>query len=149
MSISSSNVKLSIKTRAEQPSSQETSLSSSTERLESTHLCETQEVPVKKPRCRSFRQFAALQEVEEEADDCNGEVITSIKPNEGKKKAPSKSRSKENSPTEAGSTAIRDQMGLLCLNDAGVNEKRLTRSMAKNRSMTLTNLETKTKKLFD
>ena len=113
-------------------------------------MCETQEVPVKKPRCRSFRQFAALQEVEEEADDCNGQVITSIKPKEGKKTAPSKSRSKENSPTEAGSTAIGDKMGLLCINENedGVNEKRLTRSMAKYRSMTMTKIETKTKKLF-
>ena len=68
-----------------------------------------------------------------------------------RKPQPSKSRSKENSPTEAGSTAIGDKMGLLCINENedGVNEKRLTRSMAKNRSMTMTNIETKTKKLFE
>ena len=148
MSISSRNVKLSIKTRAEQPSSRETTLSSSTERLESTHLSETEVAVVRKPRCRSFRQFAALQEDEEAV-----EVIKSPsppkkndKPKKGvSKKATRKTKGKENSQSEIKviSPTMGEQMGKLKLNDNNhldVSEARLTRSMAKNRSVSMTNI---------
>ena len=149
MSISSRNVKLSIKTRAELPSSRETTLSSSTERLESTHLCET-EVSVRKPRCRSFRQFAALQD-----DEAEVEVIKSPqkkdKSDKPKKnnKASGRPKSKEYNKSDVIiSPTMGEKMGKLRLNEndhPDMSETRLTRSMAKNRSVSMTNVTRKMK----
>ena len=148
MSISSRNVKLSIKTRAEQPSSRETTLSSSTERLESTHLSETEVAVVRKPRCRSFRQFAALQEDEEavKVTKSPSPPKKNDKPKKGVSKKPTtKSKGKENSQSEVKviSPTMGEQMGKLRLNDNNhldVSEARLTRSMAKNRTVSMTNI---------
>ena len=138
MSISSRNIKLSIRTRAEPPSSQATTPSSSTERLESTHLCEP-EADVRRPRCRSFGQFAALQEAEEEEEDIKSSMKRDDNLKEDvRKKASSKPKSRKEkvlSPT------MGEKMGKLRLNEnkpCDASETRLTRSMARNRSVSMT-----------
>ena len=187
MSISSHNVKLSIKTRADRelpPSKATTPQSSSVERLESTHLSET-EVAVRKTRCRSFREFAALQEDEKEAEVIKSTLKTIENPkkdesqkasrkSDGKeqresakviktppkksdkmknavsKKASSKSKGKENkSSEEVVSPTMGEKMENLRLNEHKpldvMNETRLTRSMAKNRTVSMKNISTNSK----
>ena len=188
MSISSRNVKLTIKTRGERelPSSKATTPhSSSVERLESTHLSET-EVAVRKPRCLSFREFAALQEDEEEEVEVKSQYKknedskkdesqnSSMKPNDKEhrpsvallksppkksdktkrnvsKKASSKPKGKENKQSEEVSPTMGERLGKLHLNEQknlDMNETRLTRSMAKNRTVSMTNNATKPKKVI-
>ena len=183
ISISSHNVKLSIKTRAERempPSKATTPQRSSVERLESTHLCET-ELAVRTPRCRSFLEFAALQEDREEVEIIKSQPKKNynLKKDQGKKasrepdgkeqrlsaavinSAPEKSnktkknvikntsskpKGKANKQSEEVSPTMGERMGKLRLNEQkhlDMNETRLTRSMAKNRTVSMTNISSK------
>ena len=69
------NVKLTIKTRAVGGGSREHSFATT---LESTHLCEDQLTSTLK--CKDFRQFAALKEVEEISSE--DKISKSLKPND-------------------------------------------------------------------
>ena len=67
------------------------------------------------------------------------------------KKASSKPKGKENKQSEEVSPTMGERLGKLHLNEQknlDVNETRLTRSMAKNRTVSMTNNATKPKKVI-